>query len=267
MFKQFTFAVVSVLVLGGYTTSYAMKAEKPKDFYVTVRNNYGAQIELTYISAGKALTKVVNLDQNLTIGLAGSLSGDIKIYRAGALVGHLAAGFTMPAQALGQIWAQQRKQEVDNTLLLTVTPAFGKLVVNYRPTQQITVENMAKAKEVTGGVMDQFPGLQKYGLDKTLTPAQILDIKAPHEVVVPAGWVARSTTGEDIARYILGLPAGYNAASVQDAFKKLSLKWHPDKQHLETMKETAEQVFHILTHAKELLMQALREKGHKHQGM
>lgn len=261
MFRQFILAAISLLVLGGSATTFAMKADNPEDFYVTVRNNYGAQIEVSFVLAGKAIIKVVNLDLDATLGLASNISGDIKIYRAGALVGHLAAGFTLPAQALGQLWAQQRKQPIDNTLLLTVTPALGRLVVSYRPTQQSTLTVMVEIKKLEGGVMDQFPGLEKYGLEKKLTPDQILAIRSPNEVVIPGGWiVGRATTGEDIARYILELPIGYNAASVQAAYKKLSLQWHPDKQKLEGMKETAAQVFTLITHAKDLLTQALGDR-------
>ena len=75
--------------------------------------------------------------------------------------------------------------------------------------------------------------------------------------------MGRATTGEDIARYILGLTPDYNEASVKESYKKLSLQWHPDKQTLPALKDLAQKVMPIINHARDILMQALQDKGKK----
>ncbi len=238
--------------------NYAMQKDR---FTVVVRNNYGAQIEVMYTLQGKQQIMVVNVDKDHFLGSSDLLSGNVKIYRAGALVGHLAAGYEMPVAALDQIWAQQ-KHELADALLLIVTSAPGRLVIQYHPTNKETLVMKDRMEQLQGDVMDQFRGLQKYGLEKKLTPDRILAIQSWKEEVIPGGWVVgRATTGEDIARYILELPIGYNADAVQDQFKKLSLKWHPDRQEMPYLKELGQKVMPLIIHARNLLQEALRDKG------
>lgn len=258
MLNKFKILSCVVFLLGGGTTAFAMQDPK-----IAVRNNYGAQIEVTYTLQGNEIKKAVALDQNFILGPASKLQGDVKIARAGAFVGHLAAGYSMPINGLSQIWAQQQ-QPMTDTLLLTVTSQPGKLVIAYRPVAEETLRNIDLGKKFEGGVLDQFAGLKKYGLEKTLTPAQILAIRSWKDVVIQAGWHGfGAITGEDIARYILGLTPDYNEASVKKAYQALSLQWHPDKQTLQTMKDFAQQVMPIINHARDLLLQALQDKGQK----
>jgi len=263
MANIFNRAALVALVFSGHATLLAMKAES---FNVMVKNNYGAQIEVEYAAGGKTFKKVVNLDRILPLGLSDQLHGSITINRVGAIKGRVTASYKIDVNGLGQVWGQKKKPGADTLLVKVKSTSLHQFNVAYAPGIKSKLEMRENVEKLApGDALDEFPGLKKYGLEKTLTPDQILAIRAPNEVVIAGGWIARATTGEDIARYILELPLGYNQDSVKKAYMALSLKWHPDKQpaHLQGLKDFAQKVMPVITHARDLLTEALRERGAK----
>lgn len=224
-------------------------------FKIAVQNQYGAPIEAVYTYNGKKVTTRIAEDSAPVLGFADSIEGDIVISRSGAVMGHTAKSWQLQRNALWQIWEQQRRPDTD-TLLLKVGSAYGgaQITVGYGVTEEKLLNS---GKKLQGDVLDQFPGLAKY----KLTPAQIINIQSWRDVVVPGGWLAGAATGEDIARYIVGLPKKYDKASLDRAYRELALQWAPDKQALPAMKEFATKVMQVINHARDLLNDALREKG------
>jgi len=263
MANIFNRAALVALVFSGHATLQAMKAES---FNVVVQNNYGAQIEVDYTVGPKAFHIVVNPSDKWSLGTSDKLQGSITINRVGAIKGRVTASYKIDVNGLGQVWGQKQKPGADTLQVKVKSTSLHQFDVTYAPGVKIELEIQEKVKKlVPGDVIDEFPGLKKYGFNKTLTPDQILAIRAPNEVVIAAGWIARATTGEDIARYILELPVGYNQDSVKKAYMALSLKWHPDKQpaHMQGLKDFAQKVMPVITHARDLLTEALRERGAK----
>lgn len=256
MFNRFTPAGLIVVALLGCNI-LAMKVNND-DFKIAVHNNYGAPIDVIYTLNGNKITKKLGDKGFFTLGTNNRIEGDIIISRSGDLKSYLAKSWAQQKNALWQIWEQKKREDTD-AILLTVTSAVAgtQIMVKIGVGKEETFGAVQKYQE---DVLDQFPVLVQYGLQKTLTPEKIAAIRSWKDIVIPSGWygLQGATTGEDIARYILGLPKNYDQASMDRAYRELALKWAPDKQNSAVMKEFAEKVMKLINHARDLL----REKAH-----
>lgn len=241
--------------------SLAIDAMEPEaSFKVAVRNNFGAPIDVTYTINGKTVVKKLGAGADI-LGTINKMDGQIVISRSGAYMGYTAKSWSLPKNGLLQLWAQKEKYSSDvNTLLLIVESTAGGAAIAVRYVV-VPEESIGVSEKLEKDVLDQFSMLEHYGLNKKLTPEQVIAIRSPKEVVIKAGWLSGATTGEDIARYILGLDKNYDRASLDRAYRELALQWAPDKQTLPAMKEFAGKVMPIINHARDLLTQALRDKG------
>ncbi len=263
MSHVFNKVTLLVVVCSGHAAIQAMEA---KSFNVVVLNSYGAQIEVNYNVGPKHFKMVVNPNEKLPLGSSDKLQGSLTINRVGASVGWLTKSYVMQIPGLEQAWMQKQKPGTDTLQVVVESTALQQFDVTYVPVAQSALEAESKIKKLApGDVLDEFPGLKKYGLEKTLTPERILAIKAWNEEVVPAGLLARATTGEDIARYILGLPIGYTRADVEHAYDALAAKWHPlrQPQHLPGLVDFAKQVMPLIIQAKNILIKKLNAEGHR----
>lgn len=255
MFKQSKYAMFILALIASFTVIQTMQVDK---FKVAVRNNFGAEIVVEYTYSGKLVKRKVTEKADLILGDIRNLSGEIKIYRAGDWLGRVSyLNYKVEVNALAQAWHQINKPLNSDVLLLVVNPD-SKIGFMGASEEQLKIRAFGQTFE--GDVLDQFPDLKKYDLQKKLTPDRVLAIQSYNEIVIPGGWVSGATTGEDIARYILGLPKGYNADSVNRAYRELALKWHPDNQKIEGMKAFAQKVFPVIKKAQEILSQALDKK-------
>lgn len=250
-------SLLLVIMLG--CPVFAMEPEA--NFKIAVHNTYGAPIDITYILNGKTLTKKLGNDGFFVLGQADRIEGDIVISRSGAYMGYTAKSWSQQKNALWQLWEQKKMPDL-NALLLTVSSSAGGTVLSVR-INAADEKTFGLRNKFEKDVLDQFPALVDYGFNKKLTPDQIIAIKSPKEVVIKAGWLGLqgATTGEDIARYILGLPKEYDKASLDRSYRELALNWAPDKQPLEGLRELATKVMQVINHARDLLNEALREKG------
>lgn len=135
----------------------------------------------------------------------------------------------------------------DDKLLITVSqPPFSAWLHLtyglYTPPKKIKVKD---------NILDEFPRIASYKglaeLEEKDIPSLSLE-KVGEEIMQKFPGFTR----EDIYRYILGLSTDPTEEQVKEAYKRLSLQWHPDKhpeQH-----EYAERVIKIVNTAHEELM-------------
>lgn len=112
-------------------------------------------------------------------------------------------------------------------------------------------------------ILEVFPQLANKDFFSQLNAEEIRKAKSWNLILIPAGWVAKQVTAEDIYRYILRLPENYTLNDIKKAYRKRALEWHPNgfSQAKREDQEFANQVFILIQGSYEGLTQALEQKS------
>lgn len=267
-----------VLALTVLTHTSCLWAMEVPNFKIALRNNasrYGVSIPvaIAYTTNEGKLERptVVYNDVLVFATFRGIKPGStIKIESTGTFKSALSYTIDIPYNSLIPEWMRHHKGD-DNTLIINISMENKWLGANLKADFEAAhfVPQGAQQRVLEyQNLLELFPRVTNYLIHYKMDHHAFLATENPKAKVSDAP----DTTFEDVARYVLYLEKDYTADAVRGAYNRALSEWDPriveessrkNGEGPEMQQERgrfANKVMHVIAHARDILMRALRDK-------
>jgi hypothetical protein len=261
--KKLLFKIAALSVISS-SISFTMTQEEPSEIFVVNNDTLYRPLQVTFNFKGKDVARDSNTGTALLLGKGNDIKKDapVKISIRGTYLGKTANPLALTKSDLLKAWQLVRRSESDPLIITISSSILSPLTLTANYSNQLPVvyskEMKKEQQKAIHNALAIFPRIVHYGLEKNITEDAVLNARSWKEVLY-SGYLTE-TTAEDIYRYILGLQKPYTKKQVLEAYRLLSLEWHPDKATAEDKAPIAEKVFRLLTVAKDGLLEAIKDQ-------